>query len=82
MSNQNPIHRDRGRRDNITESRVGAKEALAQNEAEVDRQASVPGDQGVSSSSEEQTELQEQAAAQRFDKIGQESARENGSSGQ
>lgn len=72
MSDQNPIHRDRGRRDNIRESRLGAKETFSENEASVEQQASVPKDQGEDLSEEERTEVQEQAAADRFDEIGQE----------
>lgn len=72
MSNQNPIHRDRGRRDNIEGNRIGNKEAFAENEARIEREASIPPDQGESLTSEEQTELLEQAAEKRFAEIGEE----------
>lgn len=72
MSNQNPIHRDRGRRDNIEGNRIGNKEAFTENEARIEREASIPPDQGESLTSEEQTELLEQAAEKRFAEIGEE----------
>jgi hypothetical protein len=72
MSNQNPIHRDRGRRDNIEGNWVGNKEAFAENEAGIEREASVPPDQGENLTNEEQMELLEQAAAKRFEEIGEE----------
>ena len=72
MSNQNPIHRDRGRRDNIEGNWVGNKEAFAENEARIEREASVPPDQGESVTSDEQMELLEQAAEKRFEEIGEE----------
>lgn len=69
MSNQNPIHRDRGRRDNIRENRLGAKEEFSENEARLEREASVPPDQGDNLTDEEKVELMEQAAERRFGEI-------------
>lgn len=69
MSNQNPIHRDRGRRDNIRSNRVGAKEAFSENEARLEREASMPPSEGERLTDEQQTELQEQAAERRFEEI-------------
>ncbi len=72
MSNQNPIHRDRSRRDNIEGNWIGNKEAFAENEARVEREASVPSDQAENLTSEEQVDLLEQAAERRFEEIGEE----------
>jgi hypothetical protein len=74
MSNQNPIHRDGGRRDNINESRLGAKETFSQYEADIERQAAQPHEQAEELTDEEQTELQEQTAAERFKEIGEDEA--------
>jgi hypothetical protein len=74
MSDQNPIHRDRGRRDNIGESRLGAKETFSQNEANIEQQASVPKEQVEDLSEEERTAVQEEAAADRLNKIGKETS--------
>jgi hypothetical protein len=78
MSDQNPIHRDKGRRDNINESRLGAKETFSQNEAEVERQAHRSQDQVEELTDEERTELQEEAAADRFKKIGEKTVSDDG----
>lgn len=69
MSNQNPIHRDGGRRDNMNESRLGAKEAFTEKEANLEQQAPQPHDQVEDLTDDKLTELQEQAAGERFDEI-------------
>jgi hypothetical protein len=81
MSDQNPIHRDRGRRDNMRESRLGAKETFSQNEASIEQQASVPKDQDEDLTEEERTAVQEEAAADRFSQIGKETSGDDESAG-
>ncbi|HLU36274.1 MAG TPA: hypothetical protein VKZ61_10915 [Thermomicrobiales bacterium] len=51
-SNQNPIHRDRGKRDQGDQPFKDAKEALNQNPAEIDRNASEGEDEGSISEEE------------------------------
>jgi hypothetical protein len=63
-SNQNPIHRDRGKRDQGDQPFKDAKEALNQNQAEIDRNASA-GDEAGAVSEEEFR----QAARERLTKV-------------
>lgn len=65
-SNQNPIHRDRDKRGKGAEPYQDAKEALNEKQAEIDRQASVPGDQGDGLTDEQRSDLQKQAASERL----------------
>lgn len=71
-SNQNPIHRDRGKRDQGGQPYQDAKEALSQNEAEISRNAGIPGDQGDGLNDEQREELRKQAASERLAKVQQE----------
>lgn len=80
MSNQNPMHRDRGRRDDGEQPYTDARERLAENEARIEGNAPFPEDATTPLTDEEQKKLEEEAAENRFDKIGQDVNEERNSS--
>lgn len=70
MSDQNPIHRDGGRRDQGGQPYTDDRETFAEKEAAIERSAARP-DQGEAGlTEEEQRKLDEQAAERRLDEIG------------
>jgi hypothetical protein len=71
MSDQNPIHRDRGKRDQGAEPYQDAKETFGQKEANLERNASIPGDEGDGLTSEQRDELMKQSASERLAKVQQ-----------
>lgn len=71
MSDQHPIHRDRGRSDVAGDPADTARETFAENEAKQEQQASSPEDKYEGLTDEERTELQEQAAEERFEHVGE-----------
>lgn len=76
MSQQNPIHRDGGRRDGQQPFQDN-KEAMNETRAEIERAAPLPEDDAASLTDEQQEELRKQAASQRLAKVQEEI--ENGS---
>lgn len=65
-SNQNPIHRDRGKRGEGAQPFKDNKEALTQKGAEIDRAAPFPEDQVEHLTDEQREELAKQHASQRL----------------
>jgi hypothetical protein len=71
MGAENPIHRDRDKRGKGAQPFKDNKEALNQNEAEIARNAGIPGDQGDGLDDEQRDELRKQAASERLAKVQQ-----------
>lgn len=72
MSDQNPIHRDRGRRDAGEQPYTDARERYAEHETRIEEHAPFPDTRESGLSEEEQRKLEERAAEDRFEEIGQE----------
>jgi hypothetical protein len=72
MGAENPIHRDRDKRGKGAQSFKDNKEALNQNEAEIARNAGIPGEKGDGLNDEQRDELFRQAANERLAKVQQE----------
>jgi hypothetical protein len=68
MSDQNPIHRDRGRRDVAGQPAADAKETFAENQAQIDRNAAQQGETGEALTDEQREELRKQSASERLAK--------------
>jgi hypothetical protein len=68
MSQQNPIHRDGGRREGQQPFQDN-KEALSQKQAEIERTAPLPEDQAEALTDEQKDELRKQAASERLAKV-------------
>jgi hypothetical protein len=69
MSDQNPIHRDKGRRDVAGQPAANAKETFAENQAQIDRNADQPGDSEAGLTDEQREELKKQSASERLSKV-------------
>lgn len=78
MSQQNPIHRDGGRRDGQQPFQDN-KEALNEKQAEIERNAPVPEDQGESLTDEQKDELRKQSASERLAHVNKDIADEESS---
>jgi hypothetical protein len=65
-SNQNPIHRDRDKRGMGAEPFKSNKEALNQNQSEIESNAPFPEGQGDGLTDEQRDDLQKQAASERL----------------
>ena len=75
MSQQNPIHRDGGRRDGQQPFQDN-KEKLNENQAEIERSAPLPEDQAEPLTDEQKDELRKQSASERLAKVNKEIADE------
>lgn len=75
MSQQNPIHRDGGRRDG-QQPFEDNKETLNEKQAEIERSAPLPEDQAESLTDEQRDELTKQAASERLSRVNQKIADE------
>jgi hypothetical protein len=69
MSQRNPIHRDGGRRDEGEQPYRDNKQAFAEKEAEVQRNAPLTEDEATPATEDERTAAQAEAAGKRFDEI-------------
>lgn len=74
----NPRYRDGGRREEGEQPYEDAREQYAENEARIEERASSPGGDEPGLTDEEQRQLEEQAAEDRFDEIGREVKDERG----
>jgi hypothetical protein len=79
MSQQNPIHRDGGRRDGIQPFRDN-KEAMNEQQAELERAAPLPEDQAEHLSESERDELRRQSASERLAQVDEEIKNDDASS--
>jgi hypothetical protein len=79
MSQQNPIHRDGGRRDGVQPFRDN-KEAMNEQQAEIERAAPLPEDQAENLTEEERDELRRQSASERLAEVDEEIKNEDASS--
>jgi hypothetical protein len=79
MSQQNPIHRDGGRRDGVQPFRDN-KEAMNEQQAEIERAAPLPEDQAESLTEEERDELRRQSASERLVEVDEDIKNEDASS--
>lgn len=79
MSQQNPIHRDGGRRDGIQPFRDN-KEAMNEQQAEIERAAPLPEDQTEHLSEDERDELRRQSASERLAQVDEEIKNDDASS--
>lgn len=73
MSQQNPIHRDGGRRDGQQPFQDN-KEKLNENQAEIERAAPFPEDEAASLTDEQKDELRKQSASERLAQVNKEIA--------
>lgn len=71
MSQQNPIHRDGGRRDGQQPFQDN-KEAMNEKQAEIERDAPLPEDQAEALTDEERDELRKQSASERLARVNEE----------
>lgn len=76
-SNQNPIHRDRDKRRTGGEAYEDVKQTFTEKEAEIERNAPFPEDEGAGLTDEQRDELQKQAASERLAKVQHEVENEN-----
>ena len=72
MSDQNPIHRDRGKSDDGPQPYTDEREIFAEDQACIEERASLMQNEGRPGiDEEERTSLQQEAAAERFEEIGE-----------
>lgn len=71
MSQQNPIHRDGGRRDGQQPFQDN-KEAMSEKQAEIERAAPLPEDEGEALTDEQRDELRKQSASERLARVNEE----------